>query len=324
MIKTILLTLGGLIFALALLAVIGWLALRGPDIPYAQLEAKYADRTSHFVDLPGGVHLHYRDEGKADAPVIVLLHGFGDSVFSWDGWVKSLGDRYRVIRIDLPGHGLTRAPEGYAATADSYADLVDAFAAKLALPKFALVGNSMGGGVAWQVAVRYPDRLDALVLADAAGWPAQTLKNPPLAFRLLKYSWGRAFLRSIDNKPLIRQGLKADVVDPAVITPAFIDRWAELQRAPGHRAILMSIQPGAHSVATVEALSTIKVPTLVLHGEKDHIIEPASGRKFAEAIPGAELILYPNVGHLPQVEIPEKSADDVAGFLQRHAEKPAA
>ena len=316
MIKIVLLTLGATVVALLVLALVGWLALRGPDIPYATLEAKYGERSSHFVDLPGGVRLHYRDEGDPSRPAILLVHGFGDSVFSWDGWVRRFGDRYRIIRVDLPGHGLTRAPDGYVATADGYAELIDALAAKLALPRFAIAGNSRGGGVAWQVAARYPQRVDALILADAAGWPNETLsKNPPLAFRLLKYSWGRAFLRSIDNKPLIRQGLRADVVDPSVITPAFIDRWAELQRAPGHRAILMSMQPGAHSQASVETLRTIKAPTLVLHGEQDHIIEPAAGRKFAEAIPGARLILYPNVGHLPQVEIPDRSADDVAAFL---------
>jgi pimeloyl-ACP methyl ester carboxylesterase len=321
MIKTLLLILGGLVAVVVLAGFVGWLLLRGPDIPYEALEAKYATPASHYADLPGGVHLHYKDEGKADGPVLVLVHGFGDSHFSWEGWVARLGDRYRIITVDLPGHGLTRAPAGYVATADGFADLIDALAAKLALPKFAIAGNSMGGGVAWQTAVRYPDRLDALVLADAAGWPAETLKKPPLAFKLLKYSWGRAFLRSIDNKPLIRTGLRGEVGDPTVITDAFIDRWAELQRAPGHRAILMSIQPGKHSQATKEVLATIKVPTLVLWGETDPLIEVASAHKFAEAIPGAQLIVYPKVGHLPQVEVPQRSADDVAAFLATHPNK---
>ena len=165
--------------------------------------------------------------------------------------------------------------------------------------------------------MRHPQRVDALILADAAGWPTTTLKKPPLAFKLLKYSWGRAFLRSIDNKPLIRSGLRGEVGDPTVITDAFIDRWAELQRAPGHRAILMSIQPGKHSQATTDVLATIKVPTLVLWGELDPLIEVAAAHKFAEAIPGAQLIIYPKVGHLPQVEIPQRTADDTAAFLAK-------
>lgn len=315
MLKIILLSLGGLVALVVLVALVGWLALRGPDIPYDKLEAKYASGASHYADLPGGVRLHYKDQGKADGPVLVLVHGFGDSHFSWDGWVARLGDRYRIITVDLPGHGLTRAPDGYQATADGYADLIDALAAKLSLPPFAIAGNSMGGGVAWQVATRHPQRLSSLILVDAAGWPASTLKKPPLAFKLLQYPWGRAFLRSIDNKPLIRSGLRGQVGDPAVITDAFIDRWAELQRAPGHRAILMSIQPGKHSQATKDVLSTIKVPTLILWGQIDPLLEVAGAHQFAEAIPGAKLVVYDKVGHLPQVEIPQRSADDVAAFL---------
>jgi pimeloyl-ACP methyl ester carboxylesterase len=83
----------------------------------------------------------------------------------------------------------------------------------------------------------------------------------------------------------------------------------------------MSIQPGKHSQATKEALSTVKVPTLILWGETDPLIEVASAHKFAEAIPDAQLIIYPKVGHLPQVEIPQRSADDVAAFLAAHPAK---
>ena len=153
------------------------------------------------------------------------------------------------------------------------ADFVDAFAAKLALPKFAVAGNSMGGGVAWQLAVRH------------------------------------------DNRSLIAAGLQTDVYDKSLITQAVIDRWAEFQRAPGHRAILMDVNFGAHSAASPEVLGSIKVPTLVLRGESDVLIEPASARKFAAAIAGAKPIVYKQVGHLPQIEIPQRSAADAAAFL---------
>jgi len=318
---TVLRVLAIIVVALVVLAVGGWwFFLRGPDIPYATLEARYADAHSHFADLPGGVHLHYQDEGNPKAPVLVLVHGFGDSFFSWDGWVKNLGNRFRIIRVDLPGHGLTRAPDGYVLNSDESAALIDALAAKLALPKFAIAGNSMGGGVAWEVALLYPERVNALILVDAAGWPTETLKNPPLAFRLLRYSWGRAFLRSIDNTPLIRSGLKGETGHKDTITDALIARWAELQRAPGHRAILMSIQPGAHGVASKDVLAKIKAPTLIEWGAIDPLINVASAHKFAEAIPGSTLIVYPGVGHLPQIEIPEKSSEDAATFLAHHGD----
>lgn len=308
--------LGVIVAGLALLLVIAGVALYRPDIPYARLEAKYAGPTSKFADLPGGVRMHYRDDGDPAKPVVMLVHGYGDSFLSWDAWIKRLSPDFRVITIDLPGHGLTRAPDGYQPSQDDYADLVDALAAKLALPRFAIVGNSMGGGVAWQVATRYPQRLDGLVLVDAAGWPASTLTKPPLAFRLIQSPVGIFLLKHIETRPITGPALKADVVNKALITPAFVDRWVEVQRAPGHRDILMGMRPGKNSVATEAVLGKIAVPTLVLHGDQDVIITPEAGRKFAAAIPGARLIRYPDAGHLPQVDIPDRSAADVAAFLK--------
>jgi pimeloyl-ACP methyl ester carboxylesterase len=308
----------GIILAILIVVILGaWLKLRGPDIPFQNLEAKYAGADSHFVDLPGGYHVHYRDDGDPNLPPLMLLHGFGDSFTSWEGWVRELKTQFHIISVDFPGHGLTRAPQGSQLSAEGLADFVDAFAAQLALPKFAVAGNSMGGGAAWQLAVRHPERIDALILVDAAGFAND--KPPgevPLAFKILKYPIGRALLRNIDNRPLIEEGLKTDVYDKSLITPFIVDRWAEFQRAPGHRAILMSINMGAPARPTAELVSTIKVPTLILWGESDPLIEPAAAKKFAAAIPGAKLITYPKVGHLPQIEIPQRSAADVAVFLK--------
>ena len=306
---------GAILAVIVVLLGVAWLWLRGPDIPYATLEAKYTAPGSAFVDLPGGVHLHYQADGDPARPPVVLVHGYGDSYTSWEGWTRALSADHRVLSIDLPGHGLTRAPEGYRLSAEGMVGVVDAFATALALPPFAIAGNSMGGGVAWHYALAHGDRLSSLILVDAAGWPTPPPKDLPLAFRILRYQAGRWFLAHIDNRPLIAEGLRKDVVDPAVITPAFIDRWAEFQRAPGHRAILMSPDFGSFATASEATLQAIKVPTLVLHGEADPLIPLESGRRFAAAIPGAVLITYPQVGHLPQVEIPAKSVRDVVAFL---------
>jgi len=305
--------------SLVLLAALAlaWLNFRGPEIPYDMLEAKFADGAARFVDLPGGLHVHYQEEGHASLPPLLLLHGFGDSYTTWDGWVRELGGQFRIIRLDFPGHGLTRAPPDYVLRSDALADFVDTFAAKLDLPKFAVAGNSMGGSVAWQLALRHPDRVSALVLLDAAGFPNE--KPPasvPLAFRILKYPLGRALLRNVDNRPLIDDALKSEVYDRLVITPAFVDRWAEFQRAPGHRAILMSIDQASMNSASAAVLEYLRAPTLVINGESDVLVEPASARKLAAAIPDAKLMLYPHVGHLPQIEIPQRSAADAAAFLQ--------
>jgi pimeloyl-ACP methyl ester carboxylesterase len=309
--------IGIIIGIIVVLLAAAWVKLRGPDIPYEVLEAKYTNGASRFIDLPGGLHVHYQDDGDLSLPPLMLLHGFGDSYTSWEGWVQQLKTRFHLLSVDFPGHGLTRAPEGYSLSGDGLADFVDAFAAQLKLPQFAVAGNSMGGGVAWQLALRHPQRINSLILVDAAGFPNE--KPPtavPLAFKILRYPLGRALLRNIDNRTLIDEGLRTDVFDKALITPALVDRWAEFQRAPGHRAILMSVSMSSLMSASPEALSGINVPTLILHGENDVLIEPASAGKFAAAIPGAKVLIYPNVGHLPQIEIPQRSSADVAEFLE--------
>jgi len=319
MFKFLVLPLLTLLLILALAAAGTFLWLRAPDLPAAELEARFATPADHFLDLGDGLRLHYRYEspaGQPDAPVLVLLHGYGDAYSTWDGWAAELKAGHRVISLDLPGHGLTAAPAGTVLQREALAQLVLRFAQALKLPPFVLAGNSMGGGVAWQAALLAPTSLRGLVLVDAAGWPMPT-STPSLAFRILAHPWGRAVLERIDNRPLIRQGLTAQVGDKALITDEVVDRWALYQRYPGHRPILMSAAPGAQGEVTAERLASLHLPTLVLHGEIDPILPLEHSRRFAAAIPGAQLIVYPGVGHLPQREIPQRSAADVAAFVAR-------
>jgi pimeloyl-ACP methyl ester carboxylesterase len=302
-----------LLAALAL----AWFEWRGPDISYEMLEAKFADDASRFVDLPGGLHVHYQEEGHASLPLLVLLHGFGDSYATWDGWVRELGGQFRIVRLDFPGHGLTRAPSNYVLRGDTLVEFVDAFAAKLDLPQFALAGNSMGGSIAWQLALRHPNRINALILLDPAGFPGEhSPATVPLASAVLRFRLSRALSLNNDDPLLIEAALKADVYDKSVITPALVDRWTEFQHAPGHHAILMSPDAATLNGASAAVLEYLRAPTLVMNGESDPLVEPASARKLAAAIPGATLIIYQHVGHLPQIEIPQRSAADAAAFLQ--------
>ena len=306
--------------AILLLAFGGWLYLRAPDIPAKELEAKYGRDNSRYAELSNGIRLHYLESGPADAPAVLLIHGFGDNSFSWDGWAKALAPAHRVIAVDLPGHGLSEAPADFAAAADKYADVLDELRAKLGIAKWAVAGNSLGGSVAWQSALRHPAQVSELILVAAGGWPSKAIdEDPPLAFRLMRYKLGRDFIASIDNKPLILEGLKRNVVDDKVLTDAFIQRWADLQRLPGHRPILMSLNPGS-AAASAETLAAIKVPTLILWGKKDPLLDVSGAEKFKAAIPQAELIIYPDVGHLPQWEQPDRTGQDAAKFLAQHAE----
>ena len=299
-----------------ILLVGAFLALRQGPVPYATLEQRYAVPASRYMDLPGDMRVHYRDEGKPDGPVLVLIHGYSDSTATWKGWIKALSPDYRIISLDLPGHGLTRAPATYVSGSEPYADLVATVTKKLNAPKFAVAGNSMGGGVAWTLALRHPERVSALILVDAAGWPETgSNQKTALAFKLLRYAWGRWLLSQMDLRPVIAEGVTKAFYDPSKADAGMINRFADEARAPGHAQILMG-QGGRRFPATPERMAQIHQPTLVMHGENDNIIPVAHGKQFGATIPGAKLILYPKVGHSPQMEIPEQSAADARAFLK--------
>lgn len=315
-----------LAIGLAALALLALTACAKPDIPYATLQARYASPDSRFAALPGGVRLHYRDEGRRDGPVLVLVHGFAASLQAWEPWVARLKDDDRLISLDLPGHGLTSAPKGYRASTDADVALVDALTRRLGVDRFVIVGNSMGGAVAWNYALVHPERVRGLVLVDAAGWPAARKggDGPPAVFMLLANPAGRAVLKSFDPGPLARRGLAAAYVDPKLVTPDLVARYTDFARAPGHKDILLTRQSGARRAVTPETFRAIQVPTLVMVGAKDKVIPPHVAGGFAQGIPGARLVTYPDAGHVPMEQIPDRSAADLRDFLRTLPEAPAA
>lgn len=310
----------GLLALIVVVLVVGWLALQRPDTPYEKLEATYASPASQYMDLGNGLRLHYRDEGNKAGPAIVLVHGFSASLHTWEPWVRRLSPDYRIISLDLPGHGLTRAPQGYQATIEGYADVVDQVTARLGAQKFVLAGNSMGGNVAWVYALAHPERLDGLVLVNAAGWPdASDTGEEPVVFKVLASPIGRALIGKMDSTNMVRGGLQAAFAPtPQMVDEAMVQRYVQMARAPGHRDIIFSIMRG-HSdrpVATSEKLAAIKVPTLVMHGDTDKLIEVEAGRKFGAAIPGSTVIIYEKVGHVPMEQIADRSAADLRNWLR--------
>ena len=187
---------------------VAYVTLSAPDIPRATMEAKYATPPSRFVVLPDGARVHYRIRGAANAPTLVLLHGSNASLFTWEPWSNMLSDKFRVVSLDLPGHGLTGAVPNHDYSGKGMATFVTEFAYKIGLKKFALAGNSMGGGVAARFAETYPDRVTALILVDAAGMPSKMGDRIPLAFQLLRMPWLQGVMAHANPKPLVREGLE--------------------------------------------------------------------------------------------------------------------
>lgn len=316
------------ILALATVVVLAlWLSLRKADIPYEALEAKYASPASRYVELPSGVRVHYRDEGKTDGQTIVLVHGFTASTHTWEPWVKQLSADYRVISLDLPGHGLTRAPVGWKASMEAYAAVLEDFAQAQKLTTFVLVGQSMGGNVAWEYALARPQRLDALVLVASSGWPETRARyrEPSPILQAMEHPWGRQALRDLDASRLLRQGLENAYQDDDLVTEAVVGRYVELNRAPGHRDTIVDLTLGfdERNFATPQRLAAIRTPTLILQGQNDRVVPLDHAQKFAAAVPGSKLVIYANTGHMLNEERPAQSTADLKAFLSGLKPVPA-
>jgi pimeloyl-ACP methyl ester carboxylesterase len=304
-----------LIIVCVLLAATAALAawLYTPDESRAVLEDRYRATPADFLPVDG-LRLYVRDSGPRDAPSVILLHGFGASLQTWDGWAAALSARHRVIRFDLPGFGLTGAdPTGDYSdrrTVQVLAALMD----KLGLAHAALVGNSLGGKIAWNFAATYPNRVDHLVLVSPDGFASPGFEynkraDIPWMMKLLPYTL---------PKSLLRQSIAPAFADPALLTPPLMTRYYDMMRAPGVRTAMLARMAQVMLEPPEAALHRITAPTLLIWGERDAMIPYGNAADYLRNIPGARLVSFPHLGHVPQEEAPAKSVAPVIAFLDEH------
>jgi pimeloyl-ACP methyl ester carboxylesterase len=298
--------------ALGALFVVGYRA----DIPVTQLTARYASAESEFVDV-AGMRVHFRDEGRGQTP-LVLLHGTGSSLHTWDEWIELLGFDFRLIRVDLPGFGLTGPHPDSDYRVAAYVDFLDAFTRAIGLDEFHLAGNSLGGRIAWNYAVAHPDRVLRLVLIDTAGYPREEALNTSTIMRLAKMPIVNKLLETMTPRFLVADSLREVYGDPGLISDELIDRYYELSLRPGNRRAF--VERALDAAADVDRDHRhISQPTLIIWGAEDRWIPLADGRGFAADIENARLLVYPGVGHLPMEELPGPTARATLEFLQKEA-----
>ncbi len=312
------------LLGLIVVAIIG-LGIWGyaPDRDAGELRAKYTNPASQFVDVGGGLKVHVRDEGKRDAPVLVLLHGSNASLQTWEPWVARLGSTYRIVSLDQIGHGMTGPNPTRQYNAAAFVGVLDAVMMKLNIPRFALAGNSMGGWVSWNYALTHPDKLTALILLDASGAPDAKPKAIPIGFRLAQSPLVRPIMTVFTPRGIIERSLKQTLVDPKLVTEAMVDRYWDMLRYPGNRQATGD-RGGVRNrvLATPETMAKLTMPTLILWGDRDSLIPVSAGRWFDAHIPNSTLIVYKNIGHIPMEETPDQSATDIGTFLERALDGP--
>jgi pimeloyl-ACP methyl ester carboxylesterase len=311
-----------LLKGLLALVVIAFIALfiwgYAPDTNPAAMRAKYTNTASQFVPISAGLTVHVRDEGRRDGPVLVLLHGSNASLHTWEPWVARLKAKYRIISLDQIGHGLTGPNPTGRYDSDAFVQTLDALMARLGVNRFALAGNSMGGFVAWEYALAYPEKLTHLVLIDAAGPPEDPHKQLPIGFRLARAPGISRLALVFTPRALFDRSLHQSVSNQAVVTPAVVDRYWELNRYPGNREATGRRFAGyASRNRDVARVAEIKVPTLILWGANDKLIPVSGADWFAARIKGSRKIIYSGIGHIPMEETPDRSAADLDAFLSK-------
>jgi pimeloyl-ACP methyl ester carboxylesterase len=301
-----------------LVAVVVLLLLAGvrTDRSLDELRPKYASAASRFV-LIDGVDVHYRDEGVG--PPLVLVHGTSSSLHTWDGWVAKLSPHRRIIRLDLPGHGLTGPAADRDYTAARCARLIVALLDKLDIPRADVAGNSLGGRVAMTLVLEHPERVRRLVLVDAAGLSGQRL---PKIFRLARTPVLNRLLRWVTPRTVVKANIDEVYGDRSRVTDALVDRYYDLLRREGNRQATIDrftilVDPDLDG-----RLHEIHVPVLLEWGERDVWIPIAFAHRLRDGITGAQLVTYPDAGHVPMEELPDATASDADGFLGAESSLP--
>ena len=310
-------TTGIILTVLVLIVLIGPFLIPVPPLENTVPVEQLVDADSKF-DNVNGINIHYKTYGQGE-PTFILLHGFGASVFSWREVVEPLAQYGTVIAYDRPAFGLTErplewegeSPYGPQAQVDIVLGLMD----ELGVEKAILVGNSAGGTVSMQVALQHPERVEALILVDAAVYAGG---GAP--------SWSRPILKTPQMNhvgPLIARQLQAQGVefiktawhDPSKITQDIFDGYQKPLQIANWDKALWQLTVASEESGLVERLAKITMPTLVITGDDDRIVPTEQSLRLADELPNAELKVIAQSGHLPHEEKPVEFMQAVTEFL---------
>lgn len=298
-----------------LFAVIITLLFGYRDIPLEHLKTKYAKAPSAFITVDG-MDVHYREEGVSEADIpIILIHGTGSSLHTFNDWVSRLKVNYSVIRMDIPGHGLTGPFPNRDYSIEAYVKFLKHFLDKKGIDKCIIGGNSLGGHIAWQFTATHPDRVKKLVLIDAAGYPNES-KSTPLAFQIAKIPLIKNMFTFITPKAVARKSVENVYADKSKVTTDLAMRYFELTLRPGNRQAFVDRLSEENNPASYHLISNISQPTLILWGDQDLLIPIENAKLFQKDIPNNTLVILNNTGHVPMEENPSESLEAVISFLE--------
>jgi pimeloyl-ACP methyl ester carboxylesterase len=297
---------GGIFIALLLGLFLGRNYLGITDIPVAELKAKYGQDSTYIEVL--GTQVRVKESGRGEP--LLLLHGFAASADTWDGWRAYLGRHYRVIAVDIPPFAITGPLVGRQMSPDELQNFMDALVAKLELNQFYLGGNSLGGYISWRYAVRHPEQVKKLILVDSAGYP----HAKPLPVKLMEMPVLRNITAHLSPYFLVADSVRDVYGSRENVTDAQIQRYHDMMRREKSRAAVSDLMSAL--VFDGQGMKDVKVPTLIIWGGRDRWIPAAHAALFHQDIPGSQLVMFDELGHIPMEEDPARTAVAVSRFLQ--------
>ncbi len=262
------------------------------------------ERQSSYCSV-GGIRVRYVREGVG--PTLVMLHGSGSSLDAFDAVTRRLQGHCEIVRIDLPGFGLTGPRPDGDYRIGAYTRFLDQLLGRLEIEQAVLVGNSLGGNIAWQYALDFPARLRGLVLVNATGYPEKSL---PAALRLARNPLIGQLLRRWGPRGAVARNLREAVGRPAVVDDEMIDRVHAMAARPGNRDAFVDFA-NTEQFGRSSEIPRIAIPTLVVRGD---LID---GQHFARDIAGSREVVLEGVGHMLPEEAPDELADAVLSFLDQ-------
>ena len=305
-----------LVFALVAIVAIAfsvfWFA-RPADISFDEFRATVPNSEySRFVEIDG-VRIHYQEKGTGTP--LVLLHGFTSSTYSWKDVFDQLSKTFRVIAVDLKGFGFSSKPDGdYSRRAQ--ATLLVHLLDSLKVERAWLCGNSMGGEVALNVAVKSPQRVAGLVLIDSAGVEVTGGGSLAPGYLLVPFVGRMLTALAMTSDKLVREGLEKSFYDDAKITADRVGYYYRPLQTRGGQLAALRARTQAGQFPIEQDLRTIEARTLIIWGANDELIPLAAGRKMNSLIKDSKLVIIEKCGHVPQEEMPERVSEEITKFIK--------
>ena len=312
MLKKIGIALGVLIAAVLALIILAPLLTR--PVPEEKLrELGVIEPDSLFVEVDG-VRTRYVASGDGDE-AILFIHGFSSSLYSWRQVLEPIAIAHRVYALDLKGFGFSGKPESDYTT-DEYVDFVIHFMDAINLDKATLCGNSMGGGISWRAALKYPERVEKLILVDSAGYPSSR-SGLPFIMKLGRLRGVDSLFSLFTTRGQIRSSLESAYYNDEQVTKRTVDAYYYALRTEGAMwAVLARIRNPQNDTEEWQArIHELDLPTFIIWGANDTWIPPRNAIRFHKEIAGSRLLIFPECGHLPQEETPEAFFMAVLDFM---------